>query len=116
MRRVRAPTAVNFGTRFEVKTTKQSTRFMAWSLAALGAITLMACASAKPPMQPVPQPAAGVPLTDPRVPSVANSPANQERLEALWEKRSSAASNSTDYPIGPGDVIEVEVPGVDDLK
>ncbi len=67
-------------------------------------------------MQPVPQPPAGVPLTDPRVPSVANSPANQERLEALWEKRSSSAATSTDYPIGPGDVIEIEVPGVDDLK
>jgi len=82
----------------------------------MAAITFMACASAKPPMQPVPQPPAGVPLTDPRVPSVANSPANQERLEALWEKRSSAPSTSTDYPIGPGDVIEIEVPGVDDLK
>ena len=89
---------------------------MAWSFAALGAITLMDCASAKPPMQPVPQPPAGVPLTDPRVPSVANSPANQARLEALYEKRSSSASTSTDYPIGPGDVIEIEVPGVDDLK
>jgi polysaccharide biosynthesis/export protein len=116
MRRVRGATAVDFGTRFEVKTTKRSTRFLAWSFAALGAITLMACASAKPPMQPVPQPPAGVPLTDPRVPSVADSPANRERLQALWEKRSSSATTSTDYPIGPGDVIEVEVPGVDDLK
>ena len=67
-------------------------------------------------MQPVPPPPAGVPLTDPRVPSVANSPANLARLDALWEKRSSMASTSTDYPIGPGDVIEIEVPGVDDLK
>jgi polysaccharide biosynthesis/export protein len=66
-------------------------------------------------MQPVPQPPAGVPTTDPRVPSVANSPANLARLEALYAKRSSA-SNSTDYPIGPGDVIEIEVSGVDDLK
>ena len=82
----------------------------------MGAITLIACASAKPPMQPVPQPPAGVPLTDPRVPSVADSPANRERLQALWEKRSSSETTSTDYPIGPGDVIEVEVPGVDDLK
>src|SRR5277367_1658811 len=116
MRRVRAPTAVDFGTRFEVKTTKRSARFLAWAFAAVAAITLIACASAKPPMQPVSQPPAGVPLTDPRVPSVANSPANQARLEALWEKRSSSASTSTDYPIGPGDVIEVEVPGIDDLK
>jgi polysaccharide biosynthesis/export protein len=116
MRRIRAATAVDFDTRFEVKTTKRSTRFLAWSFAAMGAITLIACASAKPPMQPVPQPPAGVPLTDPRVPSVADSPANRERLQALWEKRSSSETTSTDYPIGPGDVIEVEVPGVDDLK
>jgi polysaccharide biosynthesis/export protein len=112
----RAATAVDFGTKFEVKTIKRSARFLARAFAAVAAITLIACASAKPPMQPVPQPPAGVPLTDPRVPSVANSPDNQERLEALWEKRSSSTTTSTDYPIGPGDVIEVEVPGVDDLK
>ncbi len=116
MQCVSAATAVDFGTRFEVKTTKRSARFLARSFAALAAITLIACAGAKPPMQPVPQPPAGVPLTDPRVPSVANSPAKQERREARWEKRSASASTTTDYPIGPGDVIEVEVPGVDDLK
>jgi polysaccharide export outer membrane protein len=38
-----------------------------------------------------------------------------QRLNALWEKRSTA-KDSTDYPIGPGDVIEVTAPGVDDLK
>lgn len=66
-------------------------------------------------MQPAPVTASDVPNIDPRVPSVANSPANQARLEALFDKRSSEAV-STDYPIGPGDVIEIEVPGVDDLK
>src|SRR5271155_1226813 len=115
MRRIRAATLLNFGTRFEVKTTKRSTRFLASSLAALAAITLIACASAKPPMQPAPVTATDVPNIDPRVPSVANSPANQARLEALYDKRSSE-TDSTDYPIGPGDVIEIEVPGVDDLK
>jgi len=56
-----------------------------------------------------------VPSSDPRVPSVATSDVNQARLKALWEKRSKA-TDSTDYPIGPGDVIEVTAPGVDDLK
>jgi polysaccharide export outer membrane protein len=49
------------------------------------------------------------------VPSVATSEVNLERLKALWEKRSKA-TDSTDYPIGPGDVIEITAPGVDDLK
>ena len=54
-------------------------------------------------------------LRDTRVPSVANSQLNQERLQALYEKRTGAVTNP-DYPIGPGDVIEITVPGVDDLK
>jgi polysaccharide export outer membrane protein len=52
---------------------------------------------------------------DTRVPSIANSDANQDRLKALWEKRSSLPE-TMDFPIGPGDVIEITVPGVDDLK
>ena len=54
-------------------------------------------------------------VDDARVPSAANSQLNQERLKALFEKRSKAVE-SLDYPIGPGDVIEISVPGVDDLK
>jgi polysaccharide export outer membrane protein len=81
-------------------------------------MALNACASAPPPA-PVPADSAGAPATptiDPRIPSVANSDANQERLKALWEKRSARAETTTDFPIGPGDVIEIAVPGVDDLK
>jgi polysaccharide export outer membrane protein len=52
---------------------------------------------------------------DTRVPSAANSQVNQARLKALYEKRTNAVE-SVDYPIGPGDVIEITVPGVDDLK
>jgi polysaccharide biosynthesis/export protein len=40
---------------------------------------------------------------------------NQARLQALFEKRTTAVE-SLDYPIGPGDVIQISVPGVDDLK
>jgi polysaccharide export outer membrane protein len=101
----------------KLKIPKRSAGFLAWSFAALAAIALYACASAAPP-QPVPVDPASAPTTaamDPRIPSVANSDANQERLKALWEKRS-ARSETMDFPIGPGDVIEIEVPGVDDLK
>jgi polysaccharide export outer membrane protein len=49
------------------------------------------------------------------VPSAANSEVNQTRLKELYEKRSTTLE-SVDYPIGPGDVIQISVPGVDDLK
>ena len=103
----------------KLKTTrKRSAGFLAWSFAALAAIALNACAT---PPQPVPVESASAPVTptptiDPRIPSVANSDANQERLKALWEKRSARTETTTDFPIGPGDVIEIAVPGVDDLK
>ena len=45
---------------------------------------------------------------------MANSEANQERLKALWDKRS-ARPETMDFPIGPGDVIAIAVPGVNDL-
>jgi polysaccharide export outer membrane protein len=70
-----------------------------------------AAAAAAPDAAPSP----GQTNLDPRVPSAANSQVNQERLQALFEKRSTAVE-SLDYPIGPGDVIEISVPGVDDLK
>ena len=96
-------------------TTRRFAAPMTWPLAALVAIGMNACASAPPPVQPVTS-APGTPAVDARVPSVANSDANQERLKALWDKRSARVETTTDFPIGPGDVIEIEVPGVDDLK
>lgn len=53
---------------------------------------------------------------DIRVPSVANSELNLKRLKALWEKRTSTNQQPADFPVGPGDVIQVGVSGVDDLK
>jgi len=38
-----------------------------------------------------------------------------ERLAQLWERRRQESSAS-DYPIGPGDVIEINVAGVDEIK
>jgi len=40
---------------------------------------------------------------------------DSERLAALWEKRKKE-SNGREYPIGPGDVIEVNVAGVEEIK
>ena len=85
-------------------------------LALAASVAVFGCASkaADPPI--VPQVSGAPPIADSRVPSAASSPLNQERLKALWEKRSAKDEASTDYPVGPGDVIEVTVPGVDDLK
>jgi polysaccharide export outer membrane protein len=38
-----------------------------------------------------------------------------ERLAQLWERRK-RESSASDYPIGPGDVIEINVAGVDEIK
>ncbi len=72
----------------------------------------MAAAVSPPPVQS-PDGATATPA-EARVPSVASSPKNLERLQALWTARSHAAS--TDYPIGIGDVLQISVPGVDDFK
>ena len=99
--------------------TRRATGYLAWTLASLAAIALSACAAAPPPQPVAPDPAvstSSTPANDPRVPSVADSQANQDRLSALWAKRSARTELTTDFPIGPGDVIEIEVPGVDDLK
>ena len=38
-----------------------------------------------------------------------------ERLAQLWERRR-RESLASDYPIGPGDVIEISVPGMEEIK
>ena len=84
-------------------------------LALAGAVAVSGCSASAPAATA--QENQGAPaLADNRVPSTASSPLNQERLKALWEKRSGQEMASTDYPVGPGDVIEISVPGMDDLK
>jgi len=39
---------------------------------------------------------------------------NSQRLETLWKVRT-AQQNSTDFPLGPGDVLEVSVPDMEEL-
>jgi len=97
---------------------KHATRLSLYGVAAIAAAALIGCAIAPPPVGAPsgadPSPGAAVPSAEQRVPSVANSPKNLERLQALWTARSQATS--TDYPIGTGDVLEISVPGVDDFK
>jgi polysaccharide export outer membrane protein len=95
-----------------MRLTRIGFRFTTIGIVAIAALALAACSSAPPPVPP----ADAAPVaTDMRVPSAANSEVNQTRLKELYEKRSTAME-SLDYPIGPGDVIEITVPGVDDLK
>ena len=55
----------------------------------------------------------------PTTSAVAHESAKQDndlqRLTALWEQRQKQ-SGSGDYPIGPGDVIELNVPGMEEIK
>jgi polysaccharide biosynthesis/export protein len=76
------------------------------------ALAIASCSSSQQPPQSATVSTFG---PDPRIPSVANTDVNQERLKGLWMKRASL-DQTGDYPVGPGDVIEVTVPGVDDLK
>jgi polysaccharide biosynthesis/export protein len=100
----------------------RATRWTLYGVGSIAAVALIGCASAPPPAAPVTaaSPAAAeapdgaAPSVADRVPSVASSPKNLERLQALWAARSQAAA--TDYPIGVGDVLQISVPGVDDFK
>src|SRR5215831_328050 len=38
-----------------------------------------------------------------------------ERLAQLWQERRQKSSEP-DYPIGPGDVVEISVPGMEEIK
>ncbi len=48
-------------------------------------------------------------------PDAVEDPEDARRLDALWKTRA-AQANSTDYPIGPGDEVEISVPPIDELK
>jgi polysaccharide export outer membrane protein len=101
---------------------KYAIRRSVYGIAAIAAAALIGCASAPTPQAPA---AAASPAAvqssnvagasaENRVPSVASSPKNLERLQALWDARSKGTS--TDYPIGIGDLLQISVAGVDDFK
>jgi protein involved in polysaccharide export with SLBB domain len=104
-----------FFSKLRMRLTTIGFRFRTVGIAAFVATALTSCSSGTQP-ESAPDSAPSPSLAaDTRVPSAANSETNQARLKALWDKRS-APAESLDYPIGPGDVIEITVPGVDDLK
>lgn len=82
-------------------------------LAIVAALAIGSCSTVAPP-EPVTE--GQVTSANPAVPSAASSDENQMRLSALWAKRTADDDPTGDYPIGPGDVIQVSVPGVDDLR
>jgi len=41
--------------------------------------------------------------------------ADSERLQRLWQKRTQS-STRLDYPIGPGDVLEISVPAMEEIS
>ena len=58
-------------------------------------------------MGPTSDSVAGTPIV------VPGQDANDLRLKALWTERSSGAE---DFPIGPGDLLEISVPGINELQ
>ena len=42
--------------------------------------------------------------------------ADDPDLDRIWQKRSSELSSTKDYPIGPGDVLTISVPQMDELQ
>ncbi len=54
--------------------------------------------------------------TNPDQPPSASELADDANLDQIWQKRSAELSSSNDYPIGPGDVLTVSVPQMDELQ
>jgi protein involved in polysaccharide export with SLBB domain len=46
---------------------------------------------------------------------VTEDPGNLAQLEQLWSERETTDSKGLDYPIGPGDVLTISVPEIDQL-
>ena len=54
-------------------------------------------------------------LSSPASPSPVPKTTDMDRLAKLWQERQQEKS-VTDYPIGPGDVLEITVPAMEELK
>ena len=60
--------------------------------------------------------APGAAASNEPAPSLSASSTDLQELEQLWQRRTAQASSSEDYPIGPGDVLDVSVPDIDELQ
>jgi len=83
---------------------------------------LLFCLSACTPLLHTPPPVAKSSAALPRADndpagfvSDGQEKADLERLAELWQKRTRESSDS-DYPIGPGDVLEISIPAIDELR
>ena len=54
--------------------------------------------------------------SDPLVQPTAAEIADDADLDRIWQKRSSELSSSKDYPVGPGDILTISVPQMDELQ
>lgn len=83
---------------------------------ALLALLLCGCGSSSDSTPRSPNPSSRLLPTSQRnaeSPSAAIQAADDEQLALLWRKRS---ADLADFPIGPGDLLEVSVPGIDQLR
>jgi polysaccharide export outer membrane protein len=79
---------------------------------------LAGCAFQAHTLSPVEKSSAAVPGGDKNSAAVTadgQEKADLERLADLWHRRTGETSNS-DYPIGPGDVLEISVPAIEELR
>lgn len=75
------------------------------------ALTVMGCTSATNAGLPVDSQS----LAAGNVRASTEGPQDQDRLARLWRQRS-RESVKADYPLGPGDMLEISVPDIDELK
>lgn len=83
---------------------------------ALLALSLCGCGSSSDSTLQSPNPSLRPPPTsqkDIESPDAAIRTADDERLASLWNERD---ADLADFPIGPGDLLEISVPGIDQLR
>jgi polysaccharide biosynthesis/export protein len=78
-------------------------------------IYINGCSATNP--QPVDKPGTAKQVNSAQAAAASQAKENSdlERLALLWERRR-GESLAGDYPIGPGDVIEISVPGMEEIK
>jgi polysaccharide export outer membrane protein len=83
----------------------------------LAVVCVAGCATQTPNSSPADKSVVGVPQSreDFSAASLPSDKSDLEKLAALWLKRSQEKA-ATDYPIGTGDVVEISVPAIEELR
>ncbi len=90
-----------------------------YSCLALTLLGLGGCASLvhPRPRAPTASPVATVNPSTPTPPTAEDvREVDLQRMALLWHDRTEKKGAASDYPIGPGDVLEISVPGMDEMK